>query len=155
MLCDKMGGKEILSMEQNNRIEVGQCLNEQWGTYIERFKNMSKSQQQEFLKKQGYLRLADLMAHIAAWWTRGMDSIEQFLVDPDYVSPSVEVDAFNARAVKAVEGLSEEEVLRNFEETRMKFATLVTRLSDQDLQNEKVIRQLNMELLGHYQEHQF
>jgi hypothetical protein len=125
-----------------------------WGTYGHAFQGLSADEKETFLKKQGYLRFADLLAHFTAWWEVGMRVIKRRKVDPTYQYPEVDVDAFNAVAVEEAKNTSEEAAVRSFESTRMKFIALVTGLTDNDFENERIAKQLNIELIGHFEEHQ-
>ncbi len=136
-----------------HRNEINNCLEHQWGGYRGRFEALSQAQQQDFLRQQGYERLADLLAHVAAWWERGMDISEKLLRDPSYQSPPVDVDAFNAETIASVKDLPNQAIFDQFEETRTKLLAFIDRLSDDQLNAEKVARQLEMEVVGHYQEH--
>ncbi len=136
-----------------DRKELISCLNEQWGMYRSRFENLSQGEQQAFLERQGYASLADLLAHVAAWWARGMGIIENLLIDPGYQSPPVNVDEFNAAVVAGVAGLPAQMAFDHFEEVRQQLLVMINQLNDEQLNLEKVARQFDMELIGHYQEH--
>lgn len=128
-------------------------LTDNWGSYVTDYRSMTPQAQQQFLRRQGYRRFADLLSHCIAWWDSGMRVIETYRVDPDYESPPVDVDAFNAAAVAKAQDMSEEQVVRCFEVTRDKFFQLVNRLTDEDFKDAHIIRQLEMELIGHLAEH--
>ena len=102
-------------------------LTDNWGSYVTDYRSMTPQAQQRFLQRQGYRRFADLLSHFIAWWDSGMRVIETYRVDPDYESPPVDVDAFNAAAVAKAQDMSEEQVVRCFEVTRDKFFQLVNR----------------------------
>ena len=53
-----------------------------WADYVARFQALSPAAQAAFLQQQGYKRLADLLAHIVAWWEVGMQAIPRFQSDP-------------------------------------------------------------------------
>lgn len=141
-------------MELPSRETILHCLDNQWGAYVTRFKGFSVAEQKLFLDKQGYARLQDLLSHVTAWWQDGMQKIQAFLRDPGYESPKVDVDAFNAAAVEEVKNLPEAMVIAAFETTRLQFVELVQTLSDKDLASPNIIRQLIMEVTGHYEDHQ-
>lgn len=140
-------------MEEFSKNTVIKCLKKQWGTYIERYNKLSADEQQIFLKRQGYARLGDFLAHIAAWWQRGMQLVMAYQRDPGFHPPDVDVDAFNAEAVASVSNLSDGEVIAHFEGRRQQMLELVKQLDEVDLQNEQIKRQLDMDVLGHYEEH--
>ncbi len=141
-------------MTEKTRSEILNCLNQQWGNYVGRLQGYSNEELSAFLKKQGYKRLQDLLAHMIAWWQAGILKIYSFQSNPDYDPPSVDVDAFNAAAVADVINQPEAAVINTFETTRLQLVDLIQSLSDADLQNPKIIRQIEMEVLGHYKEHQ-
>jgi hypothetical protein len=141
-------------MTNPDRKTILETLNTHWSGYVRAFQALSAAEQSAFLDQQGYKRLADLLAHVTAWWKNGISSIETYRVDPAYRAPNVDVDAFNAAAVESVKDLSEAEVIRAFEEMRLKFVELVNSLTDLDFADKRITKQLNMELIGHYTEHQ-
>jgi hypothetical protein len=140
-------------MDNFSKEEVVKCLKKQWGTYIERYNKLSVDEQQKYLMQQGYLRLGDLLAHVAAWWQRGMQLVMVYQHDSNFQPPDVDVDAFNAEAVASVKALSDAEVVSHFEAVRCQILELVKQLEEVDLQSDQIKRQLNMDVLGHYQEH--
>jgi hypothetical protein len=133
--------------------KVKKSLTKQWGTYIESFNRLSPEDQQHYLEHQGYARLADLLAHVAAWWQRGMQLIMIYQRDSSFHPPDVDVDAFNAEAVASVRNLSEAEVISHYEGRRLQMLDLVKSLTEVDLQSDPIKRQLNMDVIDHYEEH--
>ena len=124
-----------------------------WGSYVRRFRELTPTGQREFLRKQGYDRLADLLGHVIAWWTDGQQQVKEILANPDLPSQDYDVDAFNARAVAKFKTMSEEDVIRLFEEKRAAWGKLVRSLPDSAFQNEKLRARLQIEVVGHLQEH--
>lgn len=135
------------------RQEVLNVLQEGWGTYIQKYQQLSTQARTAFLVQQGYARFADLLAHIVAWWEVGYQSIARYVSDPEAQPRKYDVDAFNAEAVAKSAGLSEERVIASFEKTRNFLVEFVKALPDSAFENEKVINQLNMEFIGHLSEH--
>jgi hypothetical protein len=142
-------------MDDFSKDKIIKCLKKQWGTYVERYSRLTVDEQQQYLKQQGYLRLADLLAHVAAWWQRGMQFIMIYQRDSGFQHPDVDIDAFNAEAVASVKNLSEAEVIAHFESRRQQMLELVKSLTEVDLQSEQIKRQLDMDVIGHYKEHLF
>ena len=140
-------------MDEITQQNVLTVLNEEWGNYVGKFKSLSPEAQAVFLEKQGYKRLADLLAHIAAWWEQGLLALMSYKSDPDASQPEMDVDAFNANAVEKVRGLSEAEVVQSFEKMRRKFAGVISELSDDDFQDERITNQIRMELVNHLEDH--
>jgi hypothetical protein len=140
-------------METINRQNVLDVLNNDWDNYVGEFQRLSPEAQTAFLKKQGYKRLADLLFHISAWWEQGIKAIRNFKTDPDARQPEIDVDTFNAKAVEKVSGVTDDDVIRSFEEMRRKFVEVVMSLSDNDFQNERIVNQIKMELINHLEDH--
>ena len=106
-------------MDNITRQSVLDLLNGDWANYVAGFQGLSPEEKNAFLEKQGYKRLADLLAHIVAWWEEGMRAILRYKADPAARQPEIDVDSFNARAVEAVRAVTEAEEIRVFEETRL------------------------------------
>ena len=128
-------------------------LNEDWAGYVARIQALSPEAQQAFLEKQGYKRLADLLAHIVAWWQVGMQNIRNYRSDPEAVRPEIEVNDFNARAVERVKGVSNEQEIQAFEAARLEFAKQVQAMDKADFMDERILNQLRWELVNHLEEH--
>jgi hypothetical protein len=140
-------------MDQITRQSVLDLLNGDWADYVARFQGLSPCAQAAFLEQQGYKRLADLLAHIVAWWEEGLQAIQRYKNDPAARQPEIEVDRFNARAVEKVRAVSEAEEIRVFEDARHKFAEAVQKLSDEDFKDERVLNQIKWELVNHLEDH--
>ncbi len=140
-------------MEEFSKEQVIKCLKKQWGTYVDHYNGLSAAEQKQYLARQGYVRLGDLLAHLAAWWQRGMQLIRVYQRDPGFQPPNVDVDAFNAEAVASVKNLSDAEVISHFESRRLQMLELVKSLTEVDLQSESIKSQLAIEVIEHYQEH--
>lgn len=129
------------------------ALETEWATYTQRFHNFPPEMQTAFLLRQGFSSLAELMAHITAWWTDGSRMIEYLVLDPTFMMPEYDVDEFNALAVDAVTNLNEELVIEIFETMRHKMVELVSNLSEEAFDDKKIADRLYVEVIGHYQEH--
>ncbi len=135
------------------RKKVLDTLQTGWATYVERFYCLSPQAQATFLAKQGYVRFADLLAHIIAWWEEGKRAVENLLDDPDFNLPEYDVDAFNAQAVERFHNLGDPAVIKSFEDTRKALLNFVVSLPNDAFQNKKIIKQLDMEVVGHLKDH--
>jgi len=124
-----------------------------WGELPAKFQQLSPDQQKHYLTCQGYQSFTDLLAHITAWWERGMLLIEHYRADADFIASAVDVDQFNALAVAEAHGKSEDEILKAFTESRQRFHDLVLQLDTEKQIDPRIIRQIEMELIAHYQEH--
>ena len=141
-------------MEPITRQSVLDLLTGDWADYVPRFQALPPAAQAAFLQQQGYERLADLLAHIVAWWEVGMQNIPCFQADPAARSADIDVDRFNAQAVEQVRAVSDGEEIRGFEEARQKFLDFARRLSEQDFKDERILTQFKWELVNHLEEHQ-
>jgi len=135
------------------RQELLNILQKDWAEYVQRFQSLSPETQSTFLEKQGYARFADLLSHIIAWWNVGYHAVERYLTDPGFQPRNYDVDAFNAEAVAKVEGIDESIVIESFEKMRSYLVEFVKTLPDTAFENEKVVNQFNMELIGHLSAH--
>lgn len=124
-----------------------------WADYVARFEALSPAAQAAFLEQQGYKRLADLLAHIVAWWEVGLDSIQRYRSDPAALLPEIDIDSFNASAVEQVRGVSESEEIQVFEQVRRKFIDFTRQLSDDDFKDERILTQFKWELVNHLEDH--
>jgi hypothetical protein len=142
-----------MSMDQITRQSVLDLLNGGWAEYVAQFQRLSPAAQSALLEKQGYKRLADLLAHIMAWWEVGLQNIQEYQRDPSARQPEIDVNSFNARAVEQARGVDEAEEIRAFDATRLKFVECVQALSDADFKDERVLNQLRWELVNHLEDH--
>jgi hypothetical protein len=135
------------------REKVLATLQNDWATYIERFHRLSLEAQATFLARQGYSRLADLLAHVVAWWMDGSRVIENLLLDPYFSMQDYDVDDFNAQAVSGVRDLDEMAVIESFEATRQQMLKLAMSLPEAAFQNRRILERFQMEVIGHLAEH--
>ncbi len=129
------------------------ALNDGWGCYVENFRRFSPAEGAAFLKVQGYASLADLLAHVIAWWEMGLQDVPAMLEDPGYPSKEVDVDAFNAAAVERFSEMDEASVIASFLNLRSAWLDLIEHLPDEALRDERVRDRLHIELIGHLAEH--
>lgn len=141
-------------MEVVDRSSTLEILNQQWRDFVPDNLRLNPEQKRRYLEKQGYNRFCDLLAHLIAWWKLGVQSMKAYKSDSSYEPPSVDVDLFNAKAVASVQDRSEEEIIQEFESTRLEMVDFIScQLTDQDFKNPKIQWQLNIEFIGHYEEH--
>jgi hypothetical protein len=140
-------------MDKVTRKEVQELLKGDWANYIDRFQALPPAGQAAFLEQQGYKRLADLLAHIVAWWEEGLQAIQRYQTDPAARQSEIDVDSFNARAVEAVRNVSEAEEIKVFEIARLRFIEAVDKLSEANLADERVQNQIRWELINHLEDH--
>jgi hypothetical protein len=140
-------------IEHIEREQVIEVLRTGWGEYVTRFELLSSAEQQSLLDAQGYERLADLLAHVLAWWEEGTEAITHLLNDPDHSGIIYDVDAFNAGAVERLYGLDESAVIRFFDRMRASLMVFVASLPDAAFDNPKIAERLYVEIIGHLAEH--
>ena len=112
-------------MDKRTRGEFLSRLDNSWQNLIERFNALSGDEQAAYLARQGYARLADLLAHVAAWWQDGMKEIGLMRADPGHPLRGYEVDEFNAQAVERASGVSTKAMVQAFETQRQAMVDLV------------------------------
>jgi hypothetical protein len=140
-------------MPEITRENTLDALQNGWATYADRFYALTTDAQAEFIKKQGYIRLADLMGHVTAWWEEGEKIIAGILADSGYRWEEYDIDAFNARSIERFHELDEPDVLNSFNLARISFVALVTDLPEEAFINKKVLIWLNAVIIEHLQEH--
>lgn len=140
-------------METITRQSVLDLLSGDWADYVPRFQALSPSDRAAFLQQQGYKCLADLLAHIVAWWEYGMQAIPRYHSDPAARMAEIDVDSFNARAVEQVQAVSEADEIKTFEVARRKFIDFTRQLSDDNFKDERILTQFKWELVNHLEEH--
>jgi len=95
-------------------------VEDEWGTYLERFNRLPVDEQAERVKQQGYEQFRDILAHVLAWWDEGMEVIHALAEGREFERRKYDFDAFNAEAVAKYRSWDEAEFLSQFEETRQK-----------------------------------
>ena len=127
-------------------------LENEWGTYIADFEASEKKE--EFLKKQGAARFADLLAHNFVWWDQGVIAVQGALKDPSftYAGPG-DTDTFNANIVADYSKTSEAELRMIFEQKRLEMIELVRSLPDSAFENPTIEEWLAADVVEHYDEH--
>jgi hypothetical protein len=141
-------------MEMLDRAAVLDYLEVKWPAFVRDALALPEAQRSAWLLQQGCARMVDLLAHVAAWWRLGMQVIDHHRTDADYQHPPMDVDAFNLEAVTRVSGQSEAEVLADFNTARETLVAFVNSLSDAELANPKINRQLVIEIIEHLHEHE-
>ena len=136
-----------------SRERVLETLEWGWGRYVAAYDDLSVEVKSAYLRRQGYQRFADVLAHVMAWWNEGRLLITAYVNNPHYKPGERDVDQFNAEAVKAYADKTEEDVRRAFEAARRSMIEFVLGLPPDALESESVMGQLNMEVVGHLAEH--
>ncbi|HSR19362.1 MAG TPA: hypothetical protein VLL49_00475 [Anaerolineales bacterium] len=133
------------------RFLVVDMLQREWAGYARRFHGLTAAKRSAFLRKQGFGRFQDLLAHILAWWEKGIAVIESSAgEDPGEVD---DVDAFNALAVAASEQRPAADVEAHFEQARLTIAELTDMLPEDVLRQPNIQSWLRADVIDHYYEH--
>lgn len=140
-------------MEYLERGEIIQALEHGWGEYPKQFHNLSHQDQLEHLRRQGYARLGDLLAHVTAWWELGREKLEQKMAGVNTPPAGVDVDEFNAAAVQRAAGLSEDEILAYFHQQREALLKLVQEMPEEMIAQASIQRRLRGLITDHLEEH--
>ncbi len=128
-------------------------LQQEWGTYVERFKRLPKEQQEKRVKKQGYESFRDMLAHILAWWKDGMDIIHAVAEEREIERKKYDYDLFNAEAVAKYKPWGEAEFMEYFEKTRQNMVTELGSMNETVFENRRVKSWLRGIVIHHAREH--
>jgi hypothetical protein len=135
------------------RTQLIATLNNEWGTYVARYRALAPAEQQQWLAGQGYPRFSDLLAHVVAWWVDGQRVIAHVTADPAYLLRDYDVDAFNAEAVAQYAALDEDAMIAAYEQARAAWIPLIEGISDTAFHNPKIADRFYPEIIGHLEEH--
>ena len=128
-------------------------MQQEWGTYVERFERLSKEEQQKRLKENGYACLRDLLAHVLVWWEEGMGVIRAIAAEREFARKQYDFDAFNAEAVARYQGWNEAEFVIHFEKERRQIGAELRSIEETVFENRRVRRWLNGIFIVHAREH--
>lgn len=132
---------------------VVDMLENEWGTYVDDFNLLGDEKQREFLSKQGFENLHDLLAHIVGWWEEGARVISGILDSPAFTWETREVDSFNAELIQKYASWSDDDLLNHFETVRLALIDLVADLPDDAFMNKDIEGWLRDDVVEHYDEH--
>jgi len=128
-------------------------IEQEWGTYVERFQRLPKEKQEKRVREQGYERFRDMLAHILAWWDEGMDIILAVAEDRPFERKKYDFDAFNAEAVAKYKDWDETAFLNQFEKTRQKMGADLRSMKEAAFENRRVKTWLHGVIYHHAREH--
>jgi hypothetical protein len=128
-------------------------IEQEWGTYVERFLHLPKEAGEKRVKAQGYERFRDMLAHILAWWEEGMDIIHAIAEDRPFERKKYDFDVFNAEAVAKYQDWDEAEFTAHFERTRQKMGADLKSLNEAVFENRRVKAWLHAVVIHHAREH--
>jgi hypothetical protein len=135
----------------SSRFLILDTLQSEWQSYIEDFEKIEDKD--AFLKKQGLESFRELLGHMIGWWEEGEKIIAGFLKDPNFKSPDLNTDAYNAGLIVKYQKLSDAEVQKQFENKRQAMITLVEALPESAFANKDIEGWLAADIAEHYDEH--
>jgi hypothetical protein len=126
-------------------------LENEWSTYIQRYEALENKE--EFLKKQGFKKFEDILAHIVGWWDEGAKIIRGVINDPNFVYEEPDTDKFNADLLVLYKITSASDIRRLFESRRLEMIDLVRDLPESAFENQTIEKWLAADVVEHYDEH--
>ena len=128
-------------------------LEQEWGTYVERFNRLPKAEQEKRLKAIGFESFRDMLAHILAWWDEGMGIIFAIAEGREFERKKYDYDMFNAEAVAKYKAWDEREFMAHFEKTRQKTEAGIKSVSEAAFENRRVRSWADGIFIHHAREH--
>jgi hypothetical protein len=128
-------------------------IEQEWGTYIERFNRLSADEQAKQIRATGYESLHDLLAHIVAWWEEDMEMVRAIAEGREYDHKKYDIDAFNAEAVAKYKAWDDAKFLSHFEEVRRKTVADLKSMDDSAFENHRLKQWLHGIIIYHAREH--
>jgi len=128
-------------------------VDEEWGTYVERFNRLSKEEQSKRVRQQGYEQFRDMLAHILEWWEEGMGIILAIAEERPFERKKYDFDVFNAEAVAKYKSWEQAEFFAHFEKTRQKMGADLRSMKEAAFENRRVQAWLDAVILHHAREH--
>jgi hypothetical protein len=128
-------------------------VEQEWGTYVERFNRLSKEDGLNRVNRQGYAQFRDMLAHVLAWWEEGMPIILAIAENREYERKKYDFDVFNAEAVAKYKSWDEKEFLRHFEATRQKAVADLKAIDESVFENRRVQAWIRGLFIHHAREH--
>jgi len=126
-------------------------LENEWSAYIARFERLENKD--EFLKKQGYERFNDILAHVIGWWGEGVKIVREAQADPAYIYDEPPTDRFNAELVEKFKHMSDADLHALFESKRLEMVNLVRELPESAFENSIIENWLAADAVEHFDEH--
>ena len=136
-----------------SRFLVEDVMEYEWAGYISSFTSMPPERQAGWLKKQGFARFQDILAHIIGWWEQGLQVISGVWSDPGFQPDDIDTDKFNAELVERYSSWSEADVFAEFEKSRRSAFEIIKKLSDEDYKNPIIAGWLVADFIEHFDEH--
>lgn len=128
-------------------------LENEWAVYIADFNALGNEKKKEFLTKQGFESLHDLLAHVTGWWEEGARIISGITDSPSFTWESRDTDAFNLELIRKYSSWSDDDLLAHFEAVRVAMIELVTDLPNDAFLNSDIEGWLRDDVVEHYNDH--
>ncbi len=128
-------------------------IEQEWGTYVERFQRLPREKGERRVREQGYERFRDMLAHILAWWEEGMGIIRAAAEGRELERKQYDFDAFNAEAVAKYKDWDEAAFLVHFEKTRQKMGADLRSMPEALFEHRRVRAWLKAVIYHHAREH--
>lgn len=136
-----------------SRFLVVDMLENEWAAYLEDFRRLDEERKKDFLSKQGFATLHNLLAHVVGWWEEGARIITGIMDSPAFTWEPHDVDAFNRELVRKFETWSDDDLLRHYESVRLAMIELVAELPEDAFLNRDIEGWLRDDMVEHYDEH--
>ena len=140
-------------MAQFTLPQVMRTLEEGWGEYVHQYQRLPAAVQADFLSKQGFESLHDLLAHIIGWWEEGLWVITGILDDPSFTWEERNTDDYNRELVMKFRSWSDADLLQHFENVREALLDLVADLPENALENTDIRDWLYADVIEHLEDH--
>ncbi len=125
----------------------------EWATYVERFNRLPELDGTQRVRRQGYERFRDMLAHILTWWEDVMPAILAIAENREFERKKYDFDAFNAAAVAKYKVWDEAEFLAHFERTRQKAAEDLRSVNEAAFDDKRIRGRINGIFIHHAREH--
>ena len=128
-------------------------LENEWAEYVGKFESLDPEKQKDFLHKQGFDSLHDLLAHITGWWEEGARIISGIMDSPSFTWTDRNVDQFNRELVQKYSAWSQNNLLKHYETVRLALIDIVADLPEDAFLNRDIEGWLADDVIEHYDEH--
>ncbi len=125
----------------------------EWGVYPARFTALSPDEQAQFLKRQGFSSLHDILAHVGVWWEEAEGIIGDALANRERPRRRYDFDEFNAASLARFRGTPDEEFFNWYESERQRMISLVSSIDAEQMKIRRVHGWLDAVILFHLKEH--
>ena len=125
----------------------------EWGVYPGRFQALTQDEQAQFLKKQGFSSMHDILAHVGVWWEEAEGIIRDAIEKRERPRRKYDFDEFNAASVARFREVPEPELLDWYEAKRQRMISLVTSIDSEQMKMRRVSGWLDAVVLLHLKEH--